>query len=165
LTTRIDLTLRQERDTIVGMMEDRVASEREGFEPFGHPQPGTGVYLLIGKGEVLYVGKSLNVFHRIGQHISGMRRFKKGLRPAKGKEEVPLIEFDTIKVKWVPIERLDAEEMKLIQRYLPEHNELLKRTYIDVSMVPKVAKLIADAPRATSLMHGNTYGSVRRRAA
>jgi hypothetical protein len=147
------------------MMEDRTASEREGFEPFGHPQPGTGVYLLLFKGTVLYVGKSLNVYHRIGQHISGMRRYKKGLRPAKGKEEVPLIEFDQIKVKWVPIWQLDAEEIKLIQRYLPEKNTLMNRTFIDVSDLPKVAKLIADAPRVTSLLHGNTLGSVRRRAA
>jgi hypothetical protein len=150
---------------MVGMMEDRALSDREGFEPFGRPQIGTGVYLLLWKGEVLYVGKSLNIFHRIGQHVNGMRRHKKGLRPSKGKEEVPLIEFDEIKVKWVSIERLNAEEMKLIQRYLPEYNELMKRTFIDVSDLPKVAKLIADAPRAISLMHGNAPGNVRRRAA
>lgn len=152
---------------MVGMIEDRAFSEREGFEAFGHPQIGTGVYLLILKGEVLYVGKSLNIYHRIGQHVSGMRRYKKGLRPPKGKEEVPLIEFDRIMVKWVPIHQIDAEEMKLIQRFLPEHNELLKRTFIDVSNIPSVAKLIADAPPRVSLMHGNApgNGSVRRRAA
>jgi hypothetical protein len=162
---RFHLTIVWFRATMVGMMEDRALLEREGFEAFGHPQPGSGVYLLLWKGEVLYVGKSLNVFHRVGQHISGMRRHKKGLRPSKGKEEIPLIEFDQIKVKWVPIERLDAEEMKLIQRYLPEYNDLLKRTFIDVSNIPGVAKLIASAPRSISLRHGLTDGIVRRRAA
>jgi hypothetical protein len=135
------------------------------FENFGRPHPGTGVYLLIGKGEVLYVGKSLNLFHRIGQHISAMRRHMKGKRPYKGKEELPFIEFDRIMVKWVPIERIDAEEMKLIQRYLPECNDLMKRVHIDVSDVPGVAKLIASAPRTISLRHGSAEGVIRRRAA
>src|ERR1700676_4108757 len=140
----------------------------EGFERFGFPHPATGVYVLMGKGMVLYVGKSLNIYHRIGQHITAMRRHKKGLLRYKSKEDLPFIEFDEIKVKWVPIHQIDAEEMKLIQRFLPEHNELMKRPFIDVSNIPSVAKLIADAPPVHSLLHGktlSTMSNIRRRAA
>ncbi len=140
----------------------------EGFEAFGYPNPGTGVYVLMLGGVVLYVGKSLNIFHRIGQHITAMRRHKKGLLRYKGKEELPFIEFDRIMVKWVPIQRIDMEELKLIQRFLPEHNVKMNRVNIDVSNIPGVAKLIAAAPRAVSLQHGNTMGAqthIRRRAA
>lgn len=146
-------------------MEDRALSELVGFEAFGRPKTGTGVYLLISQGIVLYVGKSLNIFHRIGQHVIAMRRHQKGKRPYKGKDELPFIEFDEVRVKWVPIAQIDAEEMKLIQRFLPEKNELMKRTYIDVSDLPKVAKLIADAVPKVSLRHGAADGTVRRRAA
>jgi hypothetical protein len=150
------------------MMGNLSGNGLEGFEPFGYPQPGTGVYVLMWKGEVLYVGKSLNIFHRIGQHVTAMRRHKKGLLRYKSKEEVPFIEFDKIMVKWVPISRIDAEELKLIQRFLPEHNVKMNRVNIDVSDIPGVAKLIANAIPARSLLHGNTMGaqtSIRRRAA
>ncbi len=146
-------------------MTNPCAEGLEGFEGFGHPHPGTGVYVLILKGTVLYVGKSLNIFHRIGQHVTAMRRHAKGKRPYKGKDELPFIPFDKIMVKWVPIHQIDAEEMKLIQRFLPEHNELLKRTFIDVSDLPKVAKLIREAPAMVALQHGAKAGIVRRRAA
>jgi hypothetical protein len=140
----------------------------EGFERFGLPHPGTGVYVLMYKGTVLYVGKSLNIFHRIGQHVTAMRRHMKGGLRYKSKEEVPFIEFDEIKVKWVPIARIDVEELKLIQRFLPEHNVKMNRVNIDVSDIPGVAKLIANAIPARSLQHGNTMGAqthIRRRAA
>jgi hypothetical protein len=119
----------------------------------------------MSKGEVLYVGKSLNIFHRIGQHVSAMRRRRKGALPYKGKEEVPFIEFDRIMVKWVPIERVDAEEMKLIQHFLPEHNVKMNRVNIDVSSIPGVAKLIREAVPMRALQHGAKAGTVRRRAA
>lgn len=137
----------------------------EGFEAFGYPNPGTGVYVLMLNGVVLYVGKSLNIFHRIGQHVIAMRRHKKGKRPYKGKDELPFIEFDEVRVKWVPIAQIDGEEMRLIQLFLPEKNELLKRTFIDVSNIPSVAKLIRDAIPAVALQHGAKAGIVRRRAA
>lgn len=162
---RIDLTSWAFCDTMVGKMENSATNGLAGFEDFGRPHPGTGVYLLISKGEVLYVGKSLNMFHRIGQHVSAMRRHMKGLRPSKGKEETPLLIFDQIKVKWVPLHEVDREEMKLIQRYLPEHNDLMKRAPIDVSDIPGVAKLIRDAVPATHLQHGAKAGIIRRRAA
>jgi hypothetical protein len=147
------------------MMRNPSIEGLEGFEAFGHPTIGTGVYVLLLNGVVMYVGKSLNIFHRIGQHMGAMRRHQRGLRPQKGKEETPLIEFDQVMVKWVPIHRIDAEEMKLIQRFLPEHNDLLKRVPIDVSDIPGVAKLIKEAVPRTSLQHGLKSGVIRRRAA
>ena len=146
-------------------MENPVLEGLEGFERFGFPHPGTGVYVLMGKGEVLYVGKSLNIFHRIGQHVTAMRRHMKGIRPYKEKTETPFIAFDQIMVKWVPIARIDAEELKLIQRFLPEYNEKMNRPNIDVSNIPGVAKLIREAIPAVSLLHGAKAGIVRRRAA
>jgi hypothetical protein len=146
-------------------MENLGLKGLEGFEALGRPQPGTGVYVLMLKGTVMYVGKSLNIFHRLGQHVIAMRRHKKGKLPYKGKEELPFIEFDQIMVKWVPIAQIDAEEMKLIQHFLPERNDLMKRAHIDVSNIPSVAKLIRDAVPAVALQHGMKSGVVRRRAA
>lgn len=137
--------------------------QQEGFGEFGRPKLGTGVYALSLAGVVIYVGKSLNIYHRIGQHIHAMRRHKKGLRPYKGKEELPLIEFDQVWVKWLPLSQINLEEIKLIQRYLPECNNKFKRP--DVSTIPAVAKLIRDAVPLTSLHHGKAAGVVRRRAA
>lgn len=136
---------------------------REGFEAFGRPKVGTGVYLLILAGVVMYVGKSLNIYHRIGQHTTAMRRHRKGLRPYKGKEELPFIEFDEVQVKWVPQSMVNAEELKLIQRYLPQNNSRLCRP--DVSTIPAVAKLIRDAVPVKTLHHGMSMGVIRRRAA
>ena len=135
----------------------------EGFEAFGRPKLGTGVYLLLLAGTVIYVGKSLNIFMRVGQHVLAMRRHRKGLRPYKGKEELPFIEFDQVLVKWLPISQINLEEIKLIQRYLPECNNKFKRP--DVSTIPAVAKLIRDAVPLTSLHHGKSMGVIRRRAA
>ncbi len=146
-------------------MENFILKGLVGFESLGQPKLGTGVYLLINKGTVLYVGKSLNIFHRIGQHIIAMRRHMKGKRPYKGKEELPFIEFDEVKVKWVPIAQVDAEEMKLIQLFLPEHNQKMNRVNIDVSNIPGVAKLIREAVPVVALQHGAKMGLVRRRAA
>jgi excinuclease UvrABC nuclease subunit len=142
------------------MMEDLRA---EGFEAFGQPTVGTGVYLLILEGVVIYVGKSLNVYHRIGQHFLAMKRHKKGMRPYRGKEELPLVNFDKVLVKWLPLSQINIEETKLIQRYLPECNTQQKRP--DVSSIPAVAKLIRDAVPVAVLTHGLRDGVVRRRAA
>ena len=62
---------------MMGMMDNL---REEGFEAFGRPKLGTGVYLLLLAGVVIYVGKSLNIYHRIGQHVLAMRRHRKGLR-------------------------------------------------------------------------------------
>jgi hypothetical protein len=142
------------------MMDDL---RMEGFESFGRPTAPIGVYVLIGKGQVLYVGKSLNLYMRIGAHVTAMRRFKKGMRPYKGREDLPFFEFDQVLVKLTHISQIDAEERKLIQRFLPESNTHYCRP--DVSSIPAVARMIKDAPRAVSLHHGNSLGVVRRRAA
>ena len=97
-----------------------------------------GVYLLLRGGEVVYAGQSLNVFARIGVHHQTMVRKRKGLRinPHIMKEEA-YVEFDEVRIKQCAKSQLDKEEMLLIQRYLPQHNTLMKR----VEQPKQLAKL------------------------
>lgn len=146
-------------------MEDLSTKGLVGFHDFGLPLSPSGVYTLVLRGVVVYVGKSLNVYARVGQHIWAMKRNKAGKRPYKNKAEYPPIDFDEVKVKWVPVHFLDREELALIQRYRPEFNTLENRPNIDVSHVPGVAKLIASGPKVTMPSRFGRTGSVKRRAA
>jgi excinuclease UvrABC nuclease subunit len=121
-----------------GMMEEiaRFASVRFGLRP-------SGVYLLLWQGEVVYVGKSTNVFMRIGHHYHTTQRARKRKHEWRPWDRTPA--FDEVRVKAVPVERLDAEEFALINQYRPKGNTLLKREMpkIDLSDSPIFARLRA----------------------
>lgn len=103
----------------------------EDFEGFATVSGVCGVYMLLCRGEVVYVGQSVNVFARIATHHNTLQRHRKGLRPAN---EGPgnwvtmnVITFDTIKIKTCAKADLDKEEIVLIQKYLPKKNTFLNR--------------------------------------
>jgi len=69
----------------------------------------SGVYFLVLKGQVVYVGQSKNVFHRLARHIRDGR------------------EFDSFNVLPCPPERLDAVEGLYIDAFMPGMNNSFGR--------------------------------------
>lgn len=80
----------------------------------------SGVYALVSKGEVVYVGKSKCMLTRVYSHRSLRSRRAPSWMPIKG------IQFDQVFVLPVHVDRLDAVEREMINRYKPRHNNLLK---------------------------------------
>jgi hypothetical protein len=83
-----------------------------------------GVYLLLHAGKVVYVGQSLNIFARVASHWGSLRRLLRGKRSSYPDE---VVRFDEVQFKRCAERDLDAEEFALIQRYIPQHNQLMKR--------------------------------------
>ncbi len=100
------------------------------------------VYLLRWKGKVVYVGKSTNVFARIAYHYQQLTRKRRGLQQSLYlmNSRVVIVEFDEVCVKPCLKADLDAQEIKLIQEYLPQRNILMKRPPLRIELA-KLAKL------------------------
>lgn len=85
-----------------------------------------GVYALVSKGKVIYVGKSKGMLSRIYTHRSNWVARRKGrgvpewLTPVKG------ILFDEVHVRPCRLEDLDRLEREMIDKYKPKYNEMLK---------------------------------------
>lgn len=75
---------------------------------------GSGVYLLLYKGDVVYVGQSVKLSGRVNAHIAYL-----GQRLQKKKRRVV---FDEVMVMQVPLGDLNRVEAELIQRYKPQYN-------------------------------------------
>ena len=109
-----------------------------GFSRVSFATSPSGVYLLLCRGEVVYAGKSLNVFGRVAEHFRNMQRKRQGKRTyyVSGKIiDTPI--FDEFRYKFLPKSELDKAEIGLIQEYLPKHNVLMNRPareeqYIDL---------------------------------
>jgi hypothetical protein len=108
------------------------------LEGFDNP---CAVYLLLKAGRVVYVGKSTNLYSRIGRHWQNRVRIRKDLNPYNPSTIAP-IDFDSVMVKWTPRWLLDREEVALIKRFMPEHNRAGKYDVEDET-VTWVAALIA----------------------
>lgn len=95
----------------------------EGFTNVSVTLSG-GVYLLVRKGEVIYVGKAKRMLNRLTAHLS--------VWAAKKKERIPSwmpirgIYYDEVLVKPTHPDLIDAEEARLIDLYRPRYNTLLK---------------------------------------
>lgn len=85
-----------------------------------------GVYALVSKGKVIYVGKSKGMLARVYTHRQNWIARRRGrgipdwLTPVKG------ILFDEIHVCPCSLDRLDSVEREMIDRYKPKYNEQLK---------------------------------------
>lgn len=123
------------------MVENRLRAKGQ-FAP-------SGIYLLLMRGVVVYVGKSLNVYARVGNHYQNMARIRKGMRPYRDWQsslsmtEWPL--FDEVQFFFAAPRELDKLELEYIQRYMPQHNKLLKRAPQDIRQSPAVQRLLAQA--------------------
>ncbi len=103
----------------------------DGFTRVG-PVLGAGVYVLVWRGRVEYVGKSTALLARIYAHRNMWKR--RGERRLTGRAGAKGILFDEVWVMPVPESDLDRLEREMIARYRPRLNQLL---------VPKVASLPA----------------------
>lgn len=103
-----------------------------------------GVYCLCLNGEVVYVGKSTNVYARISRHGQNLRRARSGKRPY-GADTIAFVEFDSVMVKFCPVEQLNLEEIELIQRLNPKHNRQLNRPIasLDVLAIPAIREILS----------------------
>ena len=88
-----------------------------------HP---SGVYMLVWRGRVVYVGQSVNVLSRISTHRANYERALKGKPPRTHTNESRVIRFDKAFVKFCEVRELDRLELELIVKHKPEFNVQLR---------------------------------------
>lgn len=91
----------------------------EGFEDVTNLLRG-GVYALVYRGEVVYVGKSKTMLVRIYSHRSAAGRRQPPWFPVKG------IRFDEVHIQPCHPDRIDDLERRMIELYKPVYNVQLK---------------------------------------
>lgn len=136
----------------------------EDFVQFSVIGGTSGVYLLLLKGEVVYVGQSLNVFARIATHWCNLQRVRRGKLPYSASfYDMAVFLFDEVRMKLCLVQDLDREELALIQRFRPKHNTLLNRPVNplegkikDLPVIQALAKLAAERETKAT-------GNIRRR--
>ena len=116
----------------------------EKFVQFREVLHPSGVYALIRSEKVVYVGKSLNLFARLSKHYTNLQRKRAG-KPPYGNHSGPVIDFDDVMVKFLPVDVIDREEAKLIQQYLPEHNIQHNIAPKDLAHIPAFQELLRKA--------------------
>ena len=85
----------------------------------------SGVYALLLKGTVVYVGKSKNLYSRIYTHRS---LYNKKRRGAALPEWMPVkaMKFDEVHIRPCHVDLLDKLEYEMINLYKPKYNSALK---------------------------------------
>lgn len=96
----------------------------EGFVEIS-PCLKSGVYALVAKGKVIYVGKSKSMIARINAHRRKWIDKRKG---SKASDFIPIpgLLFDEIHIRPVPLDQLDRVETEMINKYKPRYNVQLK---------------------------------------
>lgn len=115
-----------------------------------------GVYALVHRGNVVYVGKSKVMLGRVYTHRSAWGRKSQkavGLKPVKG------ILFDAVWVRPCASDAIDELEARMINLYKPRYNSLL-RNGLPVDISNLISTFIAGV--ATSPLP-QTEGTIRRR--
>jgi excinuclease UvrABC nuclease subunit len=84
-----------------------------------------GVYALVKRGTVIYVGKSKSLYQRIYAHRHTAKRASAGKSipswlPIRG------FVFDQVFVRTCRLEDLDVLEAQMVEKYKPRYNESLK---------------------------------------
>ncbi len=82
----------------------------------------SGIYFLLWRGEVMYVGQTKTMFIRLYAHCSGRkkRRMKLGGRMILG------VVFDGIRMIPLPPSDLDRVEREMIEWYQPKYNDRMR---------------------------------------
>lgn len=85
----------------------------------------SGIYILVKRGVVIYVGKSKSLYSRIYTHKHFANRGAKGKAipswlPVKG------MQFDEVHIRYVHVDDLDRVEAETINKYKPHYNTNLK---------------------------------------
>ncbi len=82
----------------------------------------SGVYALVYRGKVVYIGKSKSMIVRVSTHRSNARRSTPAWLPASAKG----ITFDEVHIQPCHPDVIDELEYAMINLYKPKFNELLK---------------------------------------
>ncbi len=98
---------------------------------------GPGVYALIKRGVVIYVGKSKSLYQRIYAHRNMARAAAKGKTiptwmPIRG------FVFDQVFIRPCRLEDLDSLEREMVELYKPKFNMSLKTNLAVRATVPMV---------------------------
>ncbi len=130
--------------------------ELEGFVDASAMLQG-GVYALVHRGVVVYIGKSKVMLGRVYTHRSAWGRKSQkavGLKPIKG------ILFDAVWVRPCSSAEIDDLEYAMINLYKPRYNSLLRNALpVDISnlIALMLGTAVNPAPRPSS------EGTIRRR--
>jgi|SRR5271154_451708 len=81
----------------------------------------SGVYALVYRGTVVYVGKSKEPLSRIYSHKNAWKRYRKGLRPSLN-SNAKAIHFDDVWLLNCAVDDMDRIEKELIGTYAPKYN-------------------------------------------
>lgn len=92
-----------------------------------------GVYILVAKGQVIYVGKSKEMLKRVYSHRNIYRAKRRGDVPSW--VTLPGIHFDQVFIQPCRLEDLDALEAAMIEKYKPKYNTKLKRPGLPTTFV------------------------------
>jgi len=85
-----------------------------------------GVYALVHRGEIVYIGKAKRMLNRVYAHLN--------IASAKAKRTVPSwlpikgVYYDAVFIRPCHPDRVDALEREMIDLYRPRHNIQLKPT-------------------------------------
>ena len=104
------------------------------------PLRTSGVYALALQGQVVYIGKSVNVLQRISTHRNTMRRRLAGKPEYAYNNPKVMIAFDRAFVRWAPEDELDRLELDMIEKYKPTLNVRLRRNWrlmVNMNVVAK----------------------------
>lgn len=85
----------------------------------------SGIYALVKRGVVIYVGKSKSLYSRIYTHKHFANRGAKGKAipswlPVKG------MQFDQVFIRYCHVDDLDRLEAEMVNKYKPHYNTNLK---------------------------------------
>jgi len=102
-----------------------------------------GVYLLMWRGEIVYVGQSVKLSARVNTHI-----YSKGKKRTQmlGGRQITGPVFDKVMVMFVPKEDLNRVEKELIERYKPRYNERHKNMPIPAQIKHLLSMLGSPIP-------------------
>lgn len=97
----------------------------DGFQPISDCLR-SGIYVLVAKGVVIYVGKSNAMIARINAHRRAWQDRKRKESWISEKLGIPGLLFDEIHIRHVPKHLLGEVEAEMIDRYKPRYNIQLK---------------------------------------
>ncbi|TXH43039.1 MAG: GIY-YIG nuclease family protein [Desulfurellales bacterium] len=103
-----------------------------------------GVYALVAKGVIIYIGQAKNIHNRITTHRQQATRAARGQSipdwlPVRG------FVFDEVHVRPCRVEDLDALEREMINLYKPRFNQSLKTKDMISAHIPLVINGISVA--------------------
>src|SRR6266567_3741345 len=78
----------------------------------------SGIYILLWKGEPVYIGQSVRLCSRVTSHVNLKGKVRKSITS----KALPAIRFDAVWVMPCVLSDLDRIEKRMIERYQPRYN-------------------------------------------